>query len=158
MLAVAAPNINDRASNASALLWMLAFLCGVFNVERAIGADEIHIVTRDGIGDFMGSHKLYTNLRPGLTHVTYCGRSYFAYPKTVRWSERSGAEGYKVGLELSDGSAWELICHDPQDQVRYADLELAKLADMKTRRKRKKGGAWIDIVAKRRFQNTYHSK
>ena len=158
MLAVAASNLNDRASNASALLWMLAFLCGVFNVDRALSADEVHIVTRDGIGDFMGSHKLYTDLRPGLTQVTYCGRSYFAYPKTVRWSERLGAEGYNVGLELSDGSAWELICQNPQDQVRHADLDLTKLAEMKTRRKRTKGGAWVDIVAKRRLRNTYHSK
>lgn len=114
----------------------------------AAAANEVHIITRSGAGEFIGSHRLYSEARKGLTKVTYCGQTYFAYPSTVVWTEDAGSQGYNLALEHTDGVAWRAICNNPQDQVRSSDLP--QFREAKKPAKRSKGGNWIDVLVQQR--------
>ena len=145
-----APTRPRGIASPSVILTALALT--VASMGQALATDEIHIITRDSIGDFISSHRLYEDKRRSVAEVTYCGRTYYAYPSTVKWTETAGAKGYRIALEHTDGTSWKVICRNPQEQVRYTDLDLSKLVKPKKPGARTKGGNWIDVIVQRRAQ------
>ncbi len=85
-------------------------------------AGEVHIISRDDFGDFVESQQIYSAKKRGMVKVTYCSKTYFAFPHTVAWTEYETENGRTVGVEYGDGKVWRLICEDPQEQVAYADV------------------------------------
>ncbi|AXS40504.1 hypothetical protein [Breoghania sp. L-A4] len=112
-------------------------------------ADEVHIITRDD-GSFVSSHRLYAYKHPHTTAVDYCGRSYFVHRSTIEWTEMAAIRGYSVALEYSDGTSWQLICRNPQDQVASDEFTRQDFVNDRKYRKSSNGGSWFDTVIERR--------
>lgn len=97
-------------------------ICGLYLLATPVIAGEVHIISRDSIGYFLASQQIYGNKQRGMVEVRYCNKSYFAFPSTVAWTEDETENGRTVGVEYGDGKIWKLICRNPQEQVRYADV------------------------------------
>lgn len=102
---------------------LLFAACLLLVVTPSASANEIHIISRDGYGHFIKSQKIYDKKSRGMVSVAYCGQDYFAYPSTVAWTEYESENGRFLGVEAAAGKSWKLICRNPQEQVRYADLD-----------------------------------
>lgn len=128
----------------------IVFSSAAVLLAGAAAAGETHIISRDSYGYFLHSHRLYDSKRQGLVAVRYCGRQYFVSPKTVAWTEHETEDGNVVGLEYGDGKAWTLICRNPQEQVRYADVQQHIVGDAVW-------GSHVWFAAKREGQTrSYH--
>ncbi len=140
-----APRLVPRSRGGRMALFVFGLTALCTGVAQA--THEIHIITRDG-GDFVSSHRLYENEHPRTTRVDYCGRNYFVHHSTVEWTEKAAKRGYSVALEYSDGTSWQLICRNLQDQVTGEDL--IHQSDKSQYRKGSNGGAWFDTMIERR--------
>lgn len=129
----------------------LSLLASPVLLASASVAGEVHIISRDSYGYFVKSQQIYGSKMRGMVGVNYCGRDYFAFPDTVAWTEDETENGRTVGLEFSNGKTWKLICRNPQEQVRYADIRGGRFG------RAWKGPAWM--AAKRDAKTkSYHGK
>ncbi|MFN4009677.1 MAG: hypothetical protein ACK4K8_06965 [Pannonibacter sp.] len=86
--------------------------------------EEFHIISRDNMNRFRGSHQLLRRAQDGFAAVIYCDTTYWVRPRTVAWTEQEAERGYTLAIETNSGNGWAQVCLNPQNQVRLRDLEL----------------------------------
>ncbi|NBN62112.1 hypothetical protein GWI72_05810 [Microvirga tunisiensis] len=87
--------------------------------------EEFHIISRDKMNRFRGSHQLLRRPQDGFVQVLYCDQVYWVRPQTVAWTEREAERGFGLAIETNRGNGWRPVCQDPQAQVTLKDLNLS---------------------------------
>jgi hypothetical protein len=85
---------------------------------------EFHIISRDTMKRFRGSHQVLRRAQVGFVQVIYCDTTYWVRPRTVAWTQQEAERGYALAIETNQGTGWAAICLNPQDQVTLRDLHL----------------------------------
>ncbi|WP_148586849.1 hypothetical protein [Stappia sp. BW2] len=83
---------------------------------------DFYLISRDRSGNFVGSHKLFTDYARGLNKVSYCERSYFVRSHSVAWTQVESERGNTVQVEFNFGRGWRPICGNPEQQVTLQDI------------------------------------
>ena len=112
-----------------------------------VGNGDFYLISRDGNGQFLGSHKIFDKNAEGMRQVSYCGRSYWIRPVTVAWTEVEVENKNTVRVEYNIGRGWRPICSEPEKQVTLRDLGIEKDA----RYVLYSNGADLDDTQKHRF-------
>ncbi|SHM68462.1 hypothetical protein [Roseibium suaedae] len=103
--------------------------CMMATVAQAapqIGNGDFYLISRDGNGQFLGSHKIFDKNSEGMRQVAYCGRTYWIRPVTVAWTEVEVENENIVRVEYNFGKGWRPICNEPEKQVTLRDLGIEK--------------------------------
>ncbi|MCY1707382.1 hypothetical protein [Pannonibacter sp. SL95] len=126
------------------LFGVLGFAAPPAMANSARTAEEFHIISRDKMNRFRGSHQLLRRPQVGFVQVMYCDTVYWVRPRTVAWSEQEADLGYALAIETNLGTGWSPVCMNPQQQVTLKDLDLAP--------KDEKAAAKEPVQRKFRFQ------
>ncbi|WP_107990530.1 hypothetical protein [Breoghania corrubedonensis] len=114
-------------------------------------AGEVHIISRDQAGSFLSSHQIFLKDQPrqSMTHVDYCGHTYYVFWDTIDWLDNQAYEGHRLGVEYSNGKNWRLICRNPEKQLaQVREEERPQVQGAPDIPASKKYG-WIELLNKR---------
>lgn len=90
---------------------------------------DFYLISRDRFGEFVGSHKLFTDSSKGLKKVSYCRKPYFVRSKSVAWTQVETRRGNVVQIEYNSGNGWRPICEGPDRQVTLSDIGISLSAE-----------------------------